>query len=203
MPSRSTRGIDWDWEMPALFVLAVRRGPASRWRPRTPSQLSARWGRSAEGRRRARGVVLAIAPALLSPTRRGARWTAPSPRVRRAQLRRGDPTTCADRHRALRHVAVRALASPRLLRRAPRPRRPRAPRDGARPLQRDPNNWQYAYGQAIVYGVSGLDPRPFAREALRLNPLDPDAVALVKNLAAAKTAAERRNVTVTATIPSG
>ena len=73
--------------------------------------------------------------------------------------------------------------------------------DAAR--SRDPDNWQYAYGQAIVYGVSGLDPRPYAREALRLNPLDPDAVALVKNLEAAKTAAARRDVTVRATIPSG
>ncbi len=43
--------------------------------------------------------------------------------------------------------------------------------DAAR--SRDPNNWQLAYGQAIVYGVSGLDPRPYAAEALRLNPLDP------------------------------
>ena len=33
--------------------------------------------------------------------------------------------------------------------------------DAAR--SRDPNNWQFAYGQAIVYGVSGLDPRPYAR----------------------------------------
>jgi cytochrome c-type biogenesis protein CcmH/NrfG len=73
--------------------------------------------------------------------------------------------------------------------------------DAAR--SRDPDNWQYAYGQAIVYGVSGRDPRPYAREALRLNPLDPDAVALVKNLDAAKNARQRRDVTVRAPIPSG
>ncbi len=73
--------------------------------------------------------------------------------------------------------------------------------DAAR--SRDPSNWQYAYGQAIVYGVSGLDARPYAREALRLNPLDPDAVALVKNLDAAKTASARRDVAVKATIPTG
>ena len=28
---------------------------------------------------------------------------------------------------------------------------------------RDPNNWQYAYGQAIVYGVSGLRPAAVRR----------------------------------------
>ena len=52
--------------------------------------------------------------------------------------------------------------------------------DAAR--SRDPDNWQYAYGQAIVYGVSGRDPRPYAAEALRLNPLDPLARALVRDL---------------------
>ena len=71
--------------------------------------------------------------------------------------------------------------------------------DAAR--SRDPDNWQLAYGQAIVYGVSGLDPRPFAAEALRLNPLDPRARALVRDLAAAKTAARRREVTRRAEIP--
>ena len=71
--------------------------------------------------------------------------------------------------------------------------------DAAR--RRDPGNWQLAYGQAIVYGVSGLDPRPHAAEALRLNPLEPDAQALVRDLARAKTAARRRMVTVRAAIP--
>ena len=71
--------------------------------------------------------------------------------------------------------------------------------DAAR--SRDPDNWQIAYGQAIVYGVSGLDPRPYAAEALRLNPLDPAAQALVRDLRAAKTAARRRDVTRRAVIP--
>ena len=71
--------------------------------------------------------------------------------------------------------------------------------DAAR--SRDPDNWQIAYGQAIVYGVSGLDARPFAAEALRLNPLDERARALVRDLAAAKTAARRREVTRRAAIP--
>jgi hypothetical protein len=66
---------------------------------------------------------------------------------------------------------------------------------------RDPNNWQLAYGQAIVYGVSGLDARPFAAEALRLNPLDERARALVRDLRRAETAARRREVTRRAVIP--
>jgi len=44
---------------------------------------------------------------------------------------------------------------------------------GVRPLrravERDPRNWEYYYGLAIVRGSAGLDPRPAARTALRLN----------------------------------
>ena len=71
--------------------------------------------------------------------------------------------------------------------------------DAAR--SRDPDNWQYAYGQAIVYGVSGRDPRPYAEAALRLNPLDPLARTLVRDLRAAKTEARRREITRRAGIP--
>jgi hypothetical protein len=70
--------------------------------------------------------------------------------------------------------------------------------DAAR--SRDPNNWQLAYGQAIVYGVSGLDARPYAAEALRLNPLDENARALVRDLSRAKTEARRREVAVRAPV---
>jgi cytochrome c-type biogenesis protein CcmH/NrfG len=66
---------------------------------------------------------------------------------------------------------------------------------------RDPRNWQYAYGQAIVDGVSGRDPRPAAREALRLNPLEPLARTLVRQLDRAKTPARRREVARRAGIP--
>ena len=72
--------------------------------------------------------------------------------------------------------------------------------DAAR--SRDPDNWQYAYGQAIVYGVSGRRSAAVRREAaLRLNPLDPLARALVRDLRAAKTEARRREVTRRAGIP--
>jgi hypothetical protein len=67
---------------------------------------------------------------------------------------------------------------------------------------RDPRNWRYVYGQAIVDGVAGRDPRPAARAALRLNPLEPLARTLVSDLRRAKTAARRREVTRRAGIPS-
>jgi Flp pilus assembly protein TadD len=66
---------------------------------------------------------------------------------------------------------------------------------------RDPHNWAYAYGQAIVYGVSGGDPRPYAAAALRMNPREPLALTLVRDLRRAGTAARRREVTRRAGIP--
>ena len=188
-------GIDWDWEMPALFVwlfgaggvvLAARRprfGELGRL-PRVISALAV--------------LVLAMTPALFAYSQ------GPLDRAVTAFGDRDCKTAIDDALTATERFGTRPepwmvvgycdarYGQYALARRA---------MDAAR--ERDPNNWQYAYGQAIVYGVSGLDPRPYAREALRLNPLDPDAVALVKNLDAAKTAAARRDVTVRATIPSG
>ena len=37
-------------------------------------------------------------------------------------------------------------------------------------VARDPDNWEYRYGTALVRGAAGLDPRPAARAAQRLNP---------------------------------
>jgi hypothetical protein len=66
---------------------------------------------------------------------------------------------------------------------------------------RDPRNWRYVYGQAIVAGVAGRDPRPQAARAARLDPLDPLAITLVRDLARAKTPARRREVARRAGIP--
>lgn len=37
-------------------------------------------------------------------------------------------------------------------------------------VARDPDNWEYAYGLALVRASAGLDPRAAARRALQLNP---------------------------------
>ena len=111
-------------------------------------------------------LVLAITPALFAcsqpPLDRAVA------RVRGARLPDGDRRG-AGRHRALRRRGPEPwqilgycdarVGQYELARRA---------MDAAR--ARDPDNWQLAYGQAIVYGVSGLDARPFAAEALRLEP---------------------------------
>jgi hypothetical protein len=188
-------GVDWDWEMPALFVwffgaggvVLASRSPKLGEMGRTPRVIAA-----------LAVLVLAMTPALFAYSQPPLDRAVSEFSTRNCDAAINDALTATERFgtrpepwQVLGYCDAR-LGQYALARRA---------MDAAR--RRDPNNWQYAYGQAIVYGVSGLDPRPFAKEALRLNPLDPDAIALVKNLAAAKTAAERRNVTVTATIPSG
>ena len=131
--------IDWDWEMPALFVwlfgaggvaLAARAGTAAR-RPAAAARHAA--ATTAGVRRRALAVlVLAITPALfaLLAAAAGSRRHG----LRAARLPDGDRRG-ADRHRALRH-APRAVADPRLLRRAAGAVRARPARDGRRPLAR-------------------------------------------------------------------
>ena len=39
-------------------------------------------------------------------------------------------------------------------------------------ITRDPGNWEYHYALALVRGAAGVDPRPAAAEARRLNPLE-------------------------------
>ena len=36
----------------------------------------------------------------------------------------------------------------------------------------EPNNWNYRYGLAIALAENGIDPRPAAEQALKLNPLE-------------------------------
>jgi O-antigen ligase len=200
-------GIDWDWEMPVLFVwffgaggvvLAARTRHGALQGPvgfpdgsrlgelgRTPRIVAA-----------LAVLVLALTPALFAFSQ------PPLDKAIQAFQRRDCRTAIDAALTATERFPVRPepwqilgycdarVGQYDLARRA---------MDAAR--ARDPNNWQLAYGQAIVYGVSGLDARPFAAEALRLNPLDERARALVRDLRRAETAARRREVTRRAVIP--
>jgi hypothetical protein len=46
-------------------------------------------------------------------------------------------------------------------------------------VDRDPHNWQCRYSLAVAEAAAGMDPRPAAREALRLDPLEPAVLDLV------------------------
>jgi O-antigen ligase len=65
-------------------------------------------------------------------------------------------------------------------------------------VARDPLDWEYHYALALVLAAGGQDPRPEAAEALRLNPLDPDAQAAVEQLRGSTPRSWRRGV---ATLP--
>jgi hypothetical protein len=188
-------GVDWDWEMPALFVwvfggagvvLAAREG-TERWGEigRTPRIVAA-----------LAVLVLALTPALM--------WTSQAP-LDRAQnaFADNDCRTGIDASLdAIGRFGVRpepwevlGYCDARAGQYALATRAMNAAR------ARDPRNWQYAYGQAIIDGVSGRDPRPAARAALRLNPLAPLAVKLVRDLDRTRSPARRREITRRAGIP--
>jgi hypothetical protein len=186
-------GLDWDWEMPALFVWLFGAGGVVL-ASRTP-----RLGALRPTPRIVAGIavlVLAITPALF--------WWSQGPLedAGRAWEARDCPTaidralTATERFGArpepwlvLAYCDTR-LGDFTLARRAV---------EAAR--ERDPDNWQIAYAQAIVYGVAGEDPRPYAAAALRMNPLERYTRDLVSELEAARTAARRRAVAGRAGIP--
>ncbi len=187
-------GVDWDWEMPALFVWLFAAGGVA---------LAARAGRIGEIGRLPRVVaglavlVLAITPWLMATSQldlnraRADFATGDCPGAISGALGAADRFGVRPEPWAILGYCDGRAGQYALARRA---------MDAAR--ARDPHNWAYAYGQAIQYGVSGLDARPYAAEALRLNPLEPLAISLVRDLGRAKTAARRREVARRAGIPA-
>jgi O-Antigen ligase len=191
-------GIDWDWEMPALFMwlfgaggvaLAARAGRAERWGElgRTPRIVAA-----------LAVLVLALTPALM--------WLSQGPLQRaQADLSASDCNGAIDASLdAIGRFGVRpepwevlgycdARAGQYAL----------ATRAMDAAHARDPRNWQYLYGQAIIAGVSGRDPRPAATAALRRNPLEPLARTLVRELSATSDPARWRAITRRAGTPFG
>jgi len=166
-------GIDWDWEMPAVTIwffclggAALAARPGAR-RPSLPG-----------GTRVTLGVLLlagAIAPALLLVSQRRLDDAV-------AAFERGDCQAATDRARA----SIRALEN------RPDPYEVLAlcdVRQGfdrlgvaamERAVERDPDNWEYLYGLAIVRGSAGVDPRAAATRALELNPNDELTKSLVR-----------------------
>ena len=66
---------------------------------------------------------------------------------------------------------------------------------------RDPRNWQYVYGQAIMAGISGRTRCRSPRAALLRNPLDAARAVAGEGLEPYKDPARRREIAVRAGIP--
>jgi O-antigen ligase len=164
-------GVDWDWEMPAvtlwLFALGGAAIAASGRRRR------ALFGVPSPPLRAAMTVAclgLAIVPALvlISQSRLDSSARA---------FERGDCPGAVDRARS----STSALGM------RPEPYEiiafcearvgsaDRAVQAIENAIDRDPLNWEYRYGLAIMRGVAGRNPRPAARRALQLNRFNSEA----------------------------
>jgi O-antigen ligase len=160
-------GVDWDWEMPVVtaWVFAVGGAILARSHRREPllpsPSILPRVAVSA-------GLLaLAIVPVLVL--------------VSQVQLtdgvrafKRGDCTKAVDAaHSSISTLGVRPEPYQTLgYCYARRGFGKRAIEAMERAVERDPDNWKYRYGLALVRAASGLDPRPAAAEAFRLDPLD-------------------------------
>jgi hypothetical protein len=188
-------GVDWDWEMPALFVWLFGAGGVAL----AAREQGTRWGDIGRTPRILGALailVLALTPALM--------WRSQGPLVAADQAfaRRDCKSAIDDALTAIGRFGTR-----------PEPWEVLGYCDGragqfalaTRAMDaahaRDPRDWQYVYGQAIMAGISGKDPLPLARAALERNPLDALAQSLVKDLSATSDPARRREITVRAGIP--
>jgi hypothetical protein len=68
-------------------------------------------------------------------------------------------------------------------------------------ISRDPGNWEYHYGLALVRGAAGLDPRPAVRRALELNPRSGMVIRAVRRFTEAEGPREWRQVALQASLP--
>jgi hypothetical protein len=187
--------VDWDWEMPVLFIwffgaagtiLAAPAGDA-RALPAPPRLARLLAGLAC--------LVVALTPVTVAIAQG---------RLNRSvdALQRGDCATAtdaalgsldvlsvqADPFEVLGWCDARAGQFPLALRAMQVARR------------RDPDNWQNAYGLAVVQALAGEDPRPAARTALRLNPLEPLTRGLARGLRSTRPA-RRRTFALRAPIP--
>ena len=186
-------GIDWDWEMPGLFlwffaasgVVLAAAGDHAAWVPgRLPRIVAA-----------LACLLLALTPGLVLASQ------GPLNRSIRA-FKQGDCRTAIDAALDSRD-ALGARAEPYEILGycdARAGQNELAVRAMKAAQARDPRNWQYAYGLAVVQALAGEDPRPAARLARRLNPLETTAQDLERGLRS-ESPERRRRVAARAPVP--
>ena len=163
-------GIDWFWEVTAvtlwLPIAAAQAAAAPAWRP-TSGQAEARAG----PRPLVRGLLVAGCLAL-----------AATPVLVAISQARLTESLTAYRSGECARATAKADASINALGNRPEPyevigycessrgRTDRAEKAMRSAISRDPANWQYHYGTALVRAAGGRDPRPEIRQARALNP---------------------------------
>jgi O-antigen ligase len=189
--------VDWDWEMPVLFLWFF--GAAGAVIAAPPAAVE-----SAREPRRLTRLLAGLAILLVAVT--PLTVTLSQSRLNRATdaLRAGDCNTATNEALA----SVDALASQagafELLgwcdARAGQQKLAVAAMRNAQ--RRDPDDWHYAYGLAVTQALAGEDPRPAAAQARRLNPLEPMTISLQRRLNTSS-AAKRRAAAARSQIPFG
>lgn len=169
-------GVDWDWEMPAvtlwLFALGGATLAASARERRVEVAPSPALRAAAAGAI----VLIGLVPALITVSQ--GRLDA----AVQAFLQRGDCSKAIEEARRSRS-ALSMRPDPYRLEgycEARQGRTREAVESMRQALDRDPGNWQYAYSLAVAQAAAGIDPRPAARGALRLNPEGPATRDLVE-----------------------
>jgi O-Antigen ligase len=179
-------GIDWDWEMPALFAWLFMAAGAAHALPAGAARRAAP-GRLVRVLAGLACLLLAVTPLLV---------TVSQARLQTAgrAFARGDCAGAVDASLGSLDV-LRVRPEPFELIgycdiRAGRPDLALAAMEAAR--ERDPDAWQYAYGGAVARAAAGRDPRPAIAEAARLNPHEPRVRDLARALDSDRPARWRR-----------
>ncbi len=186
-------GIDWDWEMPALFIwYFAAGGVVLAAAPGRPFPVPGRLTRLVAG---LACLTLALSPALV--------FASQGPLNRSVQaFKREDCRTAIDR----------ALESLEVLDSRPEPfeilaycdARAGRPDLAMQAMQaasrRDPNNWQYAYGLAVTQALAGREPAAAARRSRMLNPLS-DLARRLERVLSSQSPARRRRAAGRAAVP--
>jgi O-antigen ligase len=161
-------GVDWDWEMPAVTLWFFALGGAALARS---ARERPRFGRPAPLVRLAAGLaVLALAavPALVGASQRHLDASAA------AFARQDCRTSSREARDAVSTLSFRPEPYELLAYCQIRAEKPDdAVRSMRKAVDRDPDDWNYHYSLAVALGAAGRDPRPEARRARTLNPLDP------------------------------
>ncbi len=170
-------GVDWDWEMPAvtLWVFALGGAALARADAGNATDADARTGTAPRIAAIAACSAVALVPGIVLVSQERLDHSADA-------FTRGDCRTAVDAASS----AIAALAlrpEPYEVRAFCRLREGRtndALRDLQRARERDPESWTYRYDLAVARAYAGLDPRPQAHAALRLNPLNRKTQRLVR-----------------------
>jgi O-antigen ligase len=158
-------GIDWDWEMPAVTLWLFALGGATLAAPARERRVERAPAPVLRAAVAGAIVLVGFVPALIVVSQ--GRLDA----AVQAFLQRGDCDKAIEEARRSRS-ALSMRPDPYRLEGycEARQGRTREAVDSMRKaLDRDPDNWQYLYSLAVAQAAAGIDPRPAAKEALRLN----------------------------------